>query len=168
MWESISTVLISDNGLVIIALVALIVVLLSYMSKKGLLKVSTKHIHLGRSDLRERNVIREQCDWVHTYVAGLLPEIEAIGGGSDKMLYGGYFTKYILEVCYDEFVRWITFNHLTLDEAYVSAKQDKTAALVLSHAPRPEFRTPEFRKTMDVWVENIIRQCVKIREVYER
>lgn len=167
MWESIGNVLISSNGLVIIVLVAVLIWAFIRMGKKGLLKVHTKYVSMGADD-RERTIIREQCDWVHTYVMGLITEIEKVGGGNDKMLHGGFFTRYILELCYDEFVRWITFNHITTDEAYVKAKQDKVAAMVLSNGPRDEFRTPEFRAMMDGWVETIIKQCVQLRNIYAK
>ena len=113
----------------------------------------------------ERAIIREQCDFTHVYLMGLVSKIKQV---TPDLLYDGYFTKYILEVAYDEFVRWITFNHIEDSEEYISTKQRKICSLVYSMGVRNEFKTAEFNHRMCNWVEEIIRELVRIRRVYER
>ena len=164
MWEAIQNVLVSKNGLVIIALIAAIIWIAARLGKHGLLKIHTSHVSLG-DDTRERIIIREQIDWTHTYLQGLIGKIQQV---TPDLMYDGYFTKYILEVAFDEIVKWITFNHITIDEAYIKMKQDKICSLVYAQSVRPEFRTPEFQERMKRWVKEIIEHLVDIRKIYTR
>ena len=168
MWEAISNVLTSANALQTIISIILVLLILVVMIKTGMIRIRTKHVQVGRprsaSDT-ERTIIREQCDFTHVYLMGLMSKIKQV---TPDLLYDGYFTKYILEVAYDEFVRWITFNHIEDSEEYVSTKQRKSCSLVYSMGVRDEFKTAEFNRRMCNWVEEIIRELVRIRRVYER
>lgn len=168
MWEALSNILTSTNALQTIIGVILICLIVVVMIKSGVIRIKTKHLQVGRvrsaSDT-ERAIIREQCDFTHVYLQGLISKIQQV---TPDLLYNGYFTKYILEVVYDEFVRWITFNHVEDSEGYISTKQQKICSLVYSMGVRTEFKTPEFNKRMRNWVEEIIRELVRIRRVYEK
>ncbi len=166
MWTSIENILISKNALQTIVGVLVIVAIISLMIKTGMIRIKTKHVEVGvrrsASDT-ERAIIREQCDFTHIYLMGLISKIKKI---TPDLLYDGYFTKYILEVAYDEFVKWITFNHIEDSEEYISTKQQKMCSLIYSMGVRDEFKTPEFQQRMSNWVEEIIKELVRIRRVY--
>ena len=166
MWTSIENILISKNALQTIVGVLVIVAIISLMIKTGMIRIKTKHVEVGvrrsASDT-ERAIIREQCDFTHIYLMGLISKIKKI---TPDLLYEGYFTKYILEVAYDEFVKWITFNHIEDSEEYISTKQQKICSLIYSMGVRDEFKTPEFQQRMSNWVEEIIKELVRIRRVY--
>ena len=170
MWEAISSVLNGANALQTIVSMILLCLIVVMMIKTGMIRIRTTHIQVGKGrsvSETERAIIREQCDFTHTYLMGLLGKIQEVC--PDKtLLYDGWFTKCILEVAYDEFVRWITFNHITDDEAYVSSKQSKICALIYSYSVRPEFKKPEFQERMKKWVQEIIKELVRIRRVYEK
>ena len=85
----------------------------------------------------------------------------------DKSRYGGYKTRYILELCANEIVNWISFNHINPDSAYVSIKQEKMKSIIRSMDVDPTFTSKEFEKQVDKWVEEIINKLVEIREVYK-
>ena len=166
MWTSIENILISKNALQTIVGVLVIVAIISLMIKTGMIRIKTKHVEVGvrrsASDT-ERAIIREQCDFTHIYLMGLISKIKKI---TPDLLYDGYFTKYILEVAYDEFVKWITFNHIEDSEEYISTKQQKMCSLIYSMGVRDEFKTAEFQQRMSNWVEEIIKELVRIRRVY--
>ena len=166
MWTSIENILISKNALQTIVGVLVIVAIISLMIKTGMIRIKTKHVEVGvrrsASDTK-RAIIREQCDFTHIYLMGLISKIKKI---TPDLLYEGYFTKYILEVAYDEFVKWITFNHIEDSEEYISTKQQKICSLIYSMGVRDEFKTPEFQQRMSNWVEEIIKELVRIRRVY--
>lgn len=168
MWEAISNILTSTNALQTIISIILVMLIIVVMIKTGMIRIRTKHVQVGKarsaSDT-ERAIIREQCDFTHVYLMGLVSKIKQV---TPDLLYDGYFTKYILEVAYDEFVRWITFNHIEDSEEYISTKQRKICSLVYSMGIRNEFKTAEFNHRMCNWVEEIIRELVRIRRVYER
>lgn len=167
MWQAISSVLTSGNALQTLLTMVLLFLVLALMTKTGLLRIKTSHVQVGlmTSEDRERTIIREQCDWVHTYIKGLESKISSI---TPDLMYGGYFTKYVLECVYDEIVKWITFNHLMNTESYIHAKQIKIACLVYSFNVRNEFKTPEFNTRMHKWVREIIEELIKIRELYSK
>lgn len=164
MWEAIQNILISKNGILIIALVSVIILLAVRLGKHGLLKIHTAHLSIGDDEL-ERTIIREQIDWAHTYLRGLVSKIQQV---TPDLLYDGYFTKYILEIVFDEMVKWITFNHIEVTETYIKIKQDKICSLVYAFNVRPEFRTKEFQERMKRWVEEVIEHLVEIRKIYSR
>lgn len=164
MWEALGAALGGAHARDFLVAAVAIVSLALVASKAGLLRIHTRHVSMGAGDM-ERTVLREQIDWTHTYVMGLEGKIRAV---TPEMLHGGYFTKYILEVVFDEMVKWITFNHITADEKYIKVKQDKVSALVYMHNVQKEFTTPEFKGRMDNWVREIIEKLVEIRRLYGR
>lgn len=168
--EQLAKILTSPEFLNSIPNVLLLLFVVGVAAKLGLLRIKTDHIQIGNtvaaSDI-ERTIIREQCDFTHTFLMGLVNKIEA-ATDDGKLLYNGWFTKCILEVVYDEFVKWITFNHITDDEAYVHTKQEKIKALVYSMGVRKEFKTHEFAERMDKWVLEVITELVRIRKLYKK
>ena len=168
MWESISKVLTGQNAIQTIIGILIIVAIIALMIKTGMIRIKTEHVQVGLSrsaSETERAIIREQCDFTHIYLMGLISKIKKV---TPDLLYDGYFTKYILEVAYDEFVKWITFNHIEDSKEYITTKQRKICSLVYSMSVRDEFKTKEFQERMCRWVEEIIKELVRIRRVYEK
>lgn len=164
MWEAISNILTSSNALQTIISILILVAIIVIMIKTGMLHIKTAHVNIGMSDRdKERTIIREQCDWVHIYLEGLQGKISLM---TPELRYGGFFTKYILEVVYDEIVKWITFNHIEDTERYIAVKQDKIASLVYSMGIKNEFKTKEFNQRMKNWVEEVIHKLIEIRKLY--
>lgn len=165
---TLATILTSKDFLSSLPAVTLLIIVLVVLTKVFKIQVKTKHIQIGgesKESFYERTIVREQCDFTHTYLMGLLGKIEAVCP-DHTLMYNGYFSKYILELAYDEFVKWINYNHITDDEAYIESKQAKICALVYAQNPRPEFKTPEFQERMKRWVAEVIRELVHIRKVY--
>lgn len=162
MWETIKEVLISQNAGAVMGCLLILVVIISVLSRRGILSINTKGLTLG-ADIRERDIIRQQVDWVHSYVTGLYSTIQPM---TDNR-YNGYFTRFILELCYSEIVDWITFNHIKLDSDYISIKQTRIRAIVYGFDIDPCFKTPKFEKQIDAWVEEVIKKIATIREVYK-
>lgn len=168
MWESISNILTSPNALQTIVSIILILLIVVVMIKTGMIRIRTKHVQVGNARISsdtERKIIQEQCEFTRAYLNGLIGKItEACP--DHKLMYDGWFTRCILSDAYDEFVKWITQNHISDNKAYVSTKQNKICALIYSYPVRSVFKTPEFQTRMKNWVEEIIRELVRIRKVY--
>lgn len=166
MWQTIGDVLTSTNALQTLIVLVVIILIVALLAKANVLNINTKHLHFGMSSSdEERTVIREQIDWVHTYLQGLESKIRSVA--SDHMLvYGGYFTKYILEVVFDEIVKWITFNNIEDTERYVTVKQEKICSLVYAQGVRDEYHSKEFARLICQWVEEIIKKLIEIRKLY--
>ena len=166
MWQAISSVLTSTNGLQTLIVLIVIIVIVAVLAKVNILNINTKYLHFGMSSSdKERTIIREQIDWVHTYLLGLESKIRAVPS-DHTLIYGGYFTKYILEVVFDEIVKWITFNNIENTERYVTVKQEKICSLVYAQGIRDEYHTKEFYQSICQWVEEIIKKLIEIRKLY--
>lgn len=163
MWETIKAVLLSPNASMVMATLLILVVIISVLSRKGILSINTKGLTLG-ADIQERDIIRQQVEWTHCYIAGLFSYIQPMS--SNK--YNGYFIRFILEIVYSEIVDWITFNHIKIDSDYISIKQAKIKAIVYSYDIDPVFRTPKFEKQIDAWTEEVIKKLATIRAVYNK
>ena len=163
MWDAIKAILTSTNASMVMASLLILVVIISTLSRRGILSINTKGLTLG-ADVQERDIIRQQVEWTHCFIAGLYSVIQPM---TDNR-YNGYYTKFILEIVYSEIVDWITFNHIKLDSDYISIKQAKVKAIVYSYDIDAKFRTPKFEKQIDEWVEEIINKLAAIRAVYNK
>ena len=106
------------------------------------------------ADHKERDIIRQQIEWSHSYIIGLKSQIN-----TDESRYNGYLILFVLEAAYDEVINWITFNHINLESDYISIKQEKIKSMLHSiKEVKPEFKTKEFDRKVDKWVEELIRK----------
>ena len=160
--SAIVKILTSPNAwMVIIGVVFLSLVAFTLM-KRGLIFISTDKFHFG-ADYRERDIIRQQVEWTHSYIMGLYGKIQP----ETDNRYDGYLTKYILEMVYSEIVDWITFNHINLESEYLDIKKDKIINMIFAMNIDDKFKTPEFEKQIDEWVETVIKKLVTIRQMYK-
>lgn len=167
-WKFLQGTLTSEVFLSRIPSVILLVVVICILAKILKIKIKTEHIQIGgenKEAFYERTVVREQCDFAHTYLFGLLNKIR-MTCPDHKLIYDGWFSKCILEDIYDEVIRWITCNHIQDNEAYISTKSNKICALVYSYDVRPEFKTPQFQARMKRWTEELIHELIRIRKIY--
>lgn len=161
MWESIAKILTSENSVKTLIFLAVMILVILFEVRRGNLSFHGKGLKIG-TDEKERNIIRQQIEWVHIFIMSLEGKII-----TDTERYNGYFTKYILERIYDEIVDWITFNHLNNSSAYIEIKQEKICSLVYSMGVKKEFRTKEFKQRMNNWTREVIERLIQIREVYK-
>ena len=161
MWEAIAKILTNSNALLVLVFMSMFVAILIILASTGLVRIDTGAFQMG-ADHRERDIIRQQVEWAHSYVMGLESRVHA-----DNSKFGGYKTKYILELCSNEITNWIAFNHINLESDYVSIKQEKIKSIIRTFDVDPEFTSKPFERQVDQWVEEIIRKLVKIREVYK-
>lgn len=160
MWEALLGVLTSANAAMVLIFVLILISICIFLLKKGFIQINTKNFRLG-ADERERDIIRQQVEWAHTFIMGLQVHFKIT---SDSK---GYFLKYLLEKSYSEVVDWITFNHLRADGSYIPIKQDKIKSMIFSLDISPEYTTDEYKKQIDEWVDELIRKLILIREDYK-
>ena len=161
MWESIAQILTGPNALAVLCVLVIIIVILGILSKCGILRINTQNVSLGSDGETERNIIRQQLDYCLLHLQGLeanLPKPED---------YNEYLGQLIVEKVYDEFVNWITFNHINKSEAYISLKQERIINIIRQYTIKDEFRSEEFENMMRKDVKKIIEDLIKIREVYK-
>lgn len=161
MWETISTVLTSANAWEVLIFLAVIVIFAIVLVKSGTVAINTKHLRIGQAE-KEREIIRRQVEAAHDFIMSIEGKIP------EKPEYGGYFTKYILERVYDKVIEWIMFNHISNTPMYVQDKQDTVCNLVYTFDIGDEFKTPEFKKRMCNWTQELIAKLVQTRELYNK
>lgn len=162
MWEAISQVLTSANALEVLIFLAVIVIFAIVLVKRGTVAINTKHLRIGQAE-KEREIIRRQVEAAHDFIMSIEGKIN-----SDTSHYNGYFTKYILERVYDKVIEWVMFNHITDTPMYVQDKQDTVCNLVYTFDIGDDFKTPEFKKRMCNWTQELIAKLVQTRELYNK
>ena len=162
MWDAVAKILTNSNALLVLIFLTMFVFILIILTMSGLVRIDTGAFKMG-ADTKERDIIRQQIEWAHIYIMGLKYQISA-----DETTYKGYLTKFMLEAAFDEVVAWIVFNHINLESDYISIKQEQIKSMVHSEPTiRPEFKTKEFDRKVDKWVDELIRRLVVIRKVYK-
>lgn len=162
MWETISTVLTSANAWQVLIFLAIAVFIFVILVKGGVIAIKTKHFRIGQAEI-ERETIRRQVEAAHDFIMSIEGKINA-----DTSHYNGYFTKFILERVYDKAIEWIMFNHISNTPMYVQDKQDTVCNLVYTFDIGDEFKTPEFKKRMCNWTQELIVKLVQTRELYNK
>ena len=162
MWETISTVLTSANAWQVLIFLGIAVFIFVLLVKGGVIAIKTKHFRIGQAEI-ERETIRRQVEAAHDFIMSIEGKINA-----DTSHYNGYFTKFILERVYDKAIEWIMFNHISNTPMYVQDKQDTVCNLVYTFDIGDEFKTPEFKKRMCNWTQELIVKLVQTRELYNK
>jgi len=161
MWETIRAVLTSPNSLSTLIFLGLIVATAAVMTKSGLLKIHTSAVQIGAADL-ERNIIRQQLDYVYHHLQGLE------GSLSKPSDYNEFLGKLVVEAIYDEYVNWITFNHISRSPAYIELKQNIIADIVKKMTVKTEYKTTEFLDYVRNDTKETIGKLIEIRELYSK
>ena len=161
MWETIQSIASSPNLTIILVFLCFIVIVFIIIVKSGFINVHTNAVSIGATD-KERQVILQQCEWVKIHLEGL----ENTMSKPDR--YNPWRGKYIVERVYDEYVLWITQNHVNTSDAYIEVRQDKIINLVNSLTDKPEFHTQEFREMLRNDTKYCIKKLVQIRESYKQ
>lgn len=160
MWETISTILTGPNAFVVLIFLAFVSVILFILVKSGAIRISTPNMSINTGDV-ERNIIRQQLDYVSLHLNGLEAKLEKPDD------YNEYLGKLIIEKVFDEYVNWITFNHINKSPAYVEIKQERVVSLIRQYTVKEEFRSEEFEDLIRKDTKEVIEALIRIREVYK-
>lgn len=160
MWEAISQVLTSANAWQVLIFIAIAVFIFVILVKGGVITIKTKHCRIGQAEI-EREIIRRQVEAAHDFIL-------SIEGKINSAHCNEYFVKFILERVYDKAIEWIMFNHISNTPMYVQDKQDTVCNLVYTFDISDDFKTPEFKKRMCNWTQELISKLVQTRELYKK
>ena len=159
MWDTIREIATSPNITIILSFTLVALILGVILSKSGLLNIHTKVVQIGAADT-EREVIRQQIQWIRLHCDGMEGQLAKPDG------YNEWRGRYIVERVFDEYVEWITFNHLSTDSAYIEIKQDRIVNLVGSLTEKQEFKDAGFEDFLKKDTKLAIEKLVQIRRVY--
>lgn len=160
MWETIGEILTSSNALIVLVFLLVILLVAVILIKNGYINFDTESLRIGYAD-RERNIIKQQQDYVWLH----LQDMEA---NLDKPKdYDKTLGQMIIMAMYIEYVSWISFNHLTKSDAYISLKQNRLVALVNRYTVKEQFKADDFIEYIRKDTKETIYELIKIREVYK-
>lgn len=162
MWKAISEILTSGNALQVLIFLSVIISIFVILVKNGIVAIKTKHLRIGQAE-REREIIRRQVEAAHDFIMSIEGKIDI-----DTNQCNRYFTKYILERVYDKVIEWIMFNNISNSPMYIQDKQETICNLIYTFPIGSTFKTPEFKKRMQNWTQELIARIVQMREIYNK
>lgn len=163
MWEAILGIFTSGNFLQVVLGIAALVILLSFLVKKGLISFKGKGLKVGHSDEEERTIIRTQIQWCEADVESMLREIVNNSMEANDNIYKACYT---VEKVLDELVKIVIFNHISLEPQYIKLKQDLIWSTVSKINPEPVW--DKLEPIIRDRVENAIRTLYEIRQYYSK
>lgn len=161
----VATILTSDNAVKVMVGLVVLILLIAFLVKKEMISFNGKGLKVGHDEMiaeRERNIIRNQIETATAFCNAFESKLPKVDGSNP------YISKYIIEKCLDEILKWISINHLRNDECYVSIKQDALWNIVVSLSIRDEFRSDEMKELVYNGTKDLIRALVEVRKVYEK
>ena len=160
MWEAISNMLTSSNAVSILLFLGVCIIGAFVLIKTNMLQIHTQSVRIGAIDV-ERNIMRQQLDFVRHHLLALESNLKKPED------YNDYLGKYIVEVIYDEYVNWITFNHINASDKYIGVKQNKIVDIVSQYTVKDEFKSDEFLEFLRKDTKDTILELIQIREIYK-
>ena len=160
MWETISNVLTSTNAVAVLTFLCVCIIGGVVLVKTNLLQIHTDSVRLGAMDT-ERNIIRQQQDYVRLHLKSIENDLEKPEG------YNEWLGRFVVMRVYAEYVEWISFNHLSKSEAYIKVKQNKLVDLINQYTYKEEFKTEDFIEFIRKDTRQMILDLIQIREVYK-
>lgn len=156
MWEFIGNVGVKllDRPLLYI----LSILIVWFLLKRGLFSINTGAFSLGRTRENERRILSAQINYVTL-------ETETIANEMVNKFpnINPYHTKYVMEKVLDEFVKRITLNHITNDEAYIEDTYEVVLAIVRKRCKNEYFWGEEYEKYCRDKVKHILLHLLDIR-----
>lgn len=160
MWETIGQILNGSNAGLVISTILVLVVIIVFLIKSNTIQINTPSVRIGMAD-RERNIIRQQQDYVWNHLR------EAEANIPKDETYDKQLGQIIIMTAYIEYVKWISFNHLSRSDAYIGVKQSSLVALVNSLTVKEEFKNEEFIEYIKRDTRETILRLIEIREVFK-
>jgi len=159
MWEAIKEVLTNSFGLVALIIIAVFIIVLLVLSKKGFFTINTKVVKIGQ-DIKTRNLIQRQLEYIHNKITSLIPELKNYSSNEYKL-------KYILADVEDCFQLAAVFNNMSKTRAYIEGKQIAVYSTVIKNISKednPYFFSNEFKEYIYEKTKEIIEALVDIKE----
>lgn len=160
MWETIGKILTSSNALIVLMFLLVIVFVAVILIKNGYINFDNESLRIGYAD-RERNIIKQQQDYVWLHLQDIEANIEKPED------YDATLGQMIIMAMYIEYVSWISFNHLTKSDAYISVKQNRLVSIVNRYTVKERFKGEDFIAFIRKDTKDTIYELIKIREVYK-
>lgn len=164
MWTAIQNILTDGNFLKSVAGIGMLVALLAFLAKKGIISFKGKGLKVGVSNEEELAIVRTQIQWCESDCKDMLRELTKSLPECTGM--NEYKAKYTIERVLDCLVQIVIFNHVTLEPQYIKLKQDLIWSVVSEVNPEPMWDKlePLVRDRVAV----AIKSLYEIRQYYSK
>lgn len=147
----------ASNGWLSLAAIIVIIVIILFAIKKGLISFYGKGLSVGGAD-SEAKIRNMQQLYAKALFEGTIADIPK------ECEY--YHKRFVISQCLDEVERMIRENHITDDETYIETEYQIIYALVLKYTTIDYFRKQEFKDYLYNLVSKLVKQLAKIRKQY--
>lgn len=160
MWTAIQGILTDGNFLKSVVGIGMLVALLAFLAKKGIISFKGKGLKVGHSDEEERTIIRSQIQYVKSAISDFYDDIPNFDGRNEWRL------RFICEKIVSVFMDIISLNHISREHIYTEMKQASVWAIVVNNAESEIVTSDEFKKTVYAKTAEILDKLISIREYY--
>lgn len=157
MWESIGRVLskLAESPALWIFSVGMIYACM----KRGMIRINTGAVQIGRTRDNERNIIAEQISWATLHCDAIAQKM-----CNDLPHINKFHIKYCVERIQNEIVRRIACNHLSLDEVYQNNLYLTLLDITRKRANDKFYYSEEFESFVRQEVTDILTALINIRK----
>ena len=147
----------ASNGWLSLATVIVIIVIVLFAIKKGLISFHGKGLSVGGADSEAKIRNMQQ-----TYAKSLFES--TISDLPKECEY--YHKRFVISQCLDEVERMIRENHITSDDCYVDTEFQIIYNIVILNTSMDYFRSDEFKKYLKEIIIKLVKQLESIRKTY--
>lgn len=147
----------ASNGWPSLATVIVIVILLLYAIKKGIISFNGKGLKVGKADTESkiRNMQQVYAKSLFESTITMMPK---------ECDY--YHTRFVISQCLDEVERMIRENHITSDDCYIDTEFQILYNIVVLNTTLDYFRSEEFKEYLRGMICILVKQLENIRKTY--
>ena len=166
MWEAISTVLTSENTIIVLTFLVALAILFAIFVKIGIISIHRKGVKIGKNTaLSERIILRKQLEYIQKYCLGLEAQLAKLFEKRRFTSDGAktFYFKYLASLVSNEIEKWIMVNNLSQSQTYVQSKQLELRAFLVAQVGDCEYNEANLTRKVNLWVSEITQHLILIR-----
>jgi hypothetical protein len=147
----------ASNGWLSLATVIVIIVILIFAIKTGLISFRGKGLSIGGAET-EAKIRNMQQMYAKSLFEATISDLPA------ECEY--YHRRFVISQCLDEVERMIRENHITSDECYIDTEFQIIYNIVILNTSLDYFRSDAFQKYLKELITKLVKQLESIRKSY--
>lgn len=147
----------ADNGLWSLGLMVVVLIGLWIAVKKGYIVFKGHGLQIGQ-DQETRSLIRNMWEYTDSCCEAQFVKVRPYCKSDEQC-------KYVIAKVQDVFQKAIVYNCIEAKENYVKAKQALVLNTIQKRLDNEHFFSDEFRACCNRFVENVIRDLVRMKKV---
>lgn len=149
----------ASNGWLSLVTIVIIILIILFAIKKGWISFKGKGLEIGEST-KDRLLIRNQWEYANSSCEAQYVKIRPYCKSDEE-------AKYLIARVEDIFQSAIIYNYMQEDEGYVRAKQSLVLQAIQKRSSNEHFFSDEFKSCCDRFTENLIRDLVRMKRLYQ-